>query len=125
MPRMVLYRRVLEDLPRLSKMYLDVVVDAGFPRAISRDFFFSEARKYFDDVLFVWVELDEESVRRKLNKRDENFAKWSVHKRELTKNEFQAPDPSTTVFKYTGGDFTDETLEAFYDLVREKLKASR
>ncbi len=54
--RNILYKKIIEQFPLLSKMYPDVVMSGLFADTASRDHFFSEARKYFGEVVVVWIE---------------------------------------------------------------------
>ena len=57
-----MYAQVVEEFPLLSKMYPDIVIDDAFHRAGPREYFFSEAKRYFRDMVFVWVDSDEKWV---------------------------------------------------------------
>ena len=56
--RMRMYKSVTADFPRLSKMYPDTIIQASFHRKQSREYLLEEARRYFDKVIFVWIESD-------------------------------------------------------------------
>jgi hypothetical protein len=64
--RVALYRTALRDLPMLSKMHRDVVVHDGFHRKIPREYFLQAAASYFDPVVFVWIESDEDVAQRRI-----------------------------------------------------------
>jgi len=54
--RKQLYEKALREMPLLSKMYPDMVMDDGFYLREPRDYFFAEVKKYFDPVIFIWVD---------------------------------------------------------------------
>jgi len=57
---MEIYKRIVADLPLLSKMYPDIIIKDHFHRETPREFFFGEAEKYFGPPLIVWVEASAE-----------------------------------------------------------------
>ena len=58
--------KVVGDLPLLSKMYPDAVLDYPFNRRASREYFLDEAQHHFAQVLFVWVHSAEERAHERL-----------------------------------------------------------
>lgn len=104
--RLLLYERVAKDLPLLSKMYSGVVMDTSFHRLKPREYFFDEARKHFNKVIFVWVDSDERQTRRIVDRMAEHGVVRSVPKtlrrqRDIRKRFQPFPFPPT-VFHYDG-----------------------
>lgn len=88
-----LYKRVLADLPLLSKMHSGIVVDDEFNRAGPRNQFFSEVKKYIHTVAFVWIDCDDEYVENNLRimtlrKRIPSIQQ-GLRKRALEQKEFE------------------------------------
>lgn len=60
--RQRVYARVIEELPLLTKMHPNIIVDDSFHRAAPREFFFSNVKTRFKDMLFVWIDSDDQWV---------------------------------------------------------------
>lgn len=64
--RMQCYGRAAGEFPMLAKLYPHVVVHDAFHRAKSREYFFSEAKKSFPHVFFIWIDAPDISVTNRL-----------------------------------------------------------
>jgi hypothetical protein len=96
------YSRVLADFQLVSTMHSDVVLEETFHRNGPRNFFLTEAAKYFKPVIFIWIECDESLVVSHLEilkeKRIIGSIKKSLKRRERAKKEFDGLPPSTPLF---------------------------
>ena len=60
--RLYIYECAARDLPILAKMYDDVIIGRSFHRKTPREYFLAQVQKYFDPVIFVWIDSTEESA---------------------------------------------------------------
>jgi hypothetical protein len=120
--RSFLYKRILEGLPRLAKMYPDMLIDDSFHMKEPREHFLTEARKCFDDVTFVWVDSDPSHVEQRLEKLEKMGLIKNVEKvkeRRLHAMRMFEPLPSDVpVFMCESAD--DVEAEALWALIESK-----
>ncbi|HTR18613.1 MAG TPA: hypothetical protein VMH91_01370 [Candidatus Paceibacterota bacterium] len=117
--RMFLYKRIVDDFPRLSKMYPDTVIEEAFHRIGPRDYFITEAKKFFDPVVFVWVDSDEAHVEERMRRMVKlglvkNLSEAMNRRRRAARHFNQ--DPSMRVFKCVKADSAE--ADALWTLVR-------
>jgi hypothetical protein len=62
--RLLVYKKAAADLPMMSKLYENVIVSDSLHRKTPREYFFKEAKKYFDRIAIVWIEVSDEQARR-------------------------------------------------------------
>ena len=129
--RVKVYENVCKDFPLLSKMYPDVVVDDTFHRDIPREYFLSEARKYYTPVVFVWIESDEASVRVRLERIRQagkiESVDGALRRREKAHAKQQPFPPATPIFFHrTSGkegiaaqQIADQKISALWELIQE------
>ena len=117
--RMRIYGRAIAEFPRLRKMYPDVILEDVFHRARPREYFIAEAQKYFDNVIFVWIESDEASVADRLalmkKKGLIDSIETSLHRRRRSMENFEELKPGTLSFYHTKSD--DRAAERLWDLI--------
>jgi len=103
--RLRIFGSVLREFPLLSKMYADVIVSDTFHRSVPREYFLSEARKYFNPVVFIWIESDESSVPHRLKRMQQSgrikSASEALRIREQSATVLQAPPPAIPRFLCT------------------------
>lgn len=123
------YKNVFKDFPLLSKMYPDVVVDDTFHREAPREYFLSEARKYYNPVVFVWIDSDDASVRVRLKhlwkRRRIRSVEQALHKRDRAAAKLQLPAPPAPRFSYrVSGDerIAAEQVAALWELVQQHVQ---
>ncbi len=124
-----IYESVFEEFSLLSKMYPDVVTDDAFHREAPREFFLSEARKYYDPVVFVWIESDEDSVKIRLERMEKEGKVPSVavaiRRRKMGQMKMQPLPQSTPHFFYrVSGDerIAAEQVAALWELVQQHVQ---
>ena len=117
--RALIYQRTLDDFPRLSKMYPDVIIDAGFRNATLREHFFTGARSYFNDLLFVWIETDDVSAQKRFFERGEEHGTPALRRRESMKKAFQPLDSNVPIFSYEGD--PKDSIEAFCTFIQTEI----
>jgi predicted kinase len=124
--RMRIYRQALQDFPRLSKMHPDVIIERTFHRKGPREYFFTEARNYFDPVIFVWVTSDGAYVQKRLSKMSRKRLVASVdtasRERETAEREFQPFETEPVTFFNEGN--ADEAAERLWALIQEAAPAT-
>jgi len=100
--RMRVYEKALKDFPMLSKQYENVIIERAFNRAL-REYFLAQARQFFDPVVFVWVESDDEHaerlMRRMVRRRLLRSVAGGMAIRQSQRAEFQPLLEVTPVFK--------------------------
>lgn len=106
--RLFLYQRIIEDFPRVSKMYPDTIVNDEFHREMPREYFLSEARKYFDPVVFIWIDSDEIHAKGRLRHMVEigmlpDLGRALKGWRRATRT-FDPPKPDTRMFRCVNAD---------------------
>lgn len=62
------YEKAVGDFHMLAKMHTDVIIADTFHRKVPRDYLLSEAKKYFDRVVFIWVESGSEATAKRLKR---------------------------------------------------------
>ena len=101
-------------------MHQNVVVDESFHRANSREFFFAEARKYFDKVIFVWIDSDDEHIKNRLQfMRATGMIKsvrWALQKRARQEKEFEPFSLPPLTFYHALSN--DNAVERLIELIR-------
>ena len=121
--RLSLYKRVLEDMPKLSKMHPNIVLEDPFTRAKPRDAFFNAARKHFDRVVFVWIDSDEPNVTKRLElmrrKGLIQSIQTALERRKMVAAGLERLDPSTRVFKCMLAD--DVETKALWTLINSEI----
>lgn len=65
--RRMAYKRAIRDMERLIKMHNNIVIEDSFHRKGPREYFF-QAIQRFHPVDFIWIECDESSVTKRLQK---------------------------------------------------------
>ena len=117
--RMRLFRRLIEDFPRLSKMYPNIVIRATLHRSAPRRYLVSGARPYFDRVHLAWLscsqEVRERRAREWISEETPRFGK-KERRDEAAQSEFQDLDPSEHAVIFDTTDGVD--LERFMQLLR-------
>jgi predicted kinase len=119
--RLLLNSKVVADFRMLSKMYVNVVLDDIFHRALPREEFFAKAQKYFGTLLFVWIELNDESAKERLCRRGPPYSERAVRRRELAQKEFQAFTVPVPIFSFAGS--VDDAQGTFYEFIRKGVDA--
>lgn len=128
--RLRIYKNIFKDFPLLSKMYPDVIVDDVFHRKSPREYFLSEARKYYESVVFVWIDSDDESVKIRLTRMEKagkvpSFAE-AMHRREWAQSTLQLPVPPPLRFSYwVSGDerIAAEQTAALWKLIQQHVQS--
>lgn len=99
-----IFEHVISDLPLLSKMYKQVVLDDAFHRELPREYFLKEARKYFDRVVLVWIESSEEDAHERLEAMQKRgliaSTKEGVRRRKRAQATFQSFAYTPPTFLY-------------------------
>lgn len=133
--RVKVYESVFKEFPLLSKMYTDVVVDDVFHRDVPREYFLSEARKYFDPVVFVWVESDEDSVKIRLERMEKAGKVPSLaaamRRRKTAQMKMQPLPPSAPVFSHRASgeegiaarQAMDRKVAALWKLIQQNIRS--
>ena len=118
--RLWIYQRVLQELPMLSKLHPDTIVDAVFQRRQPRKYFLEEAKKYFKPVVFVWIDSDESHVEERLRwmkaRRIIPTVEDGIRRRQAAANLFDGLDPGERVFKCVRGDAAE--ADALWTLIQ-------
>jgi predicted kinase len=122
--RVQLFRQVLADFQKLSKMYPDMVIDSPFHRKKSREFFLEEAKEYFDRVEFTWIDADEKDVSERLERMVSKgviaSTEEGVHRREREVRGFEPFTDEPRRFTYRGGD--TNAVDALIAMMRVPLR---
>jgi len=102
---LAMYKKVAEKFSTMSKLYDDVVVQHTFHRDVPREYLLAEARRYFDDVVFVWVDVDDESLQKRFalmrKKKVVCCVKHARMARAKTLEDFQAFRPAPLTFLHS------------------------
>lgn len=102
--QLFIYEKILKDFPLISKMHRDVVIDDSFHRAKPREYFLVEARKYFDTIVFVWIDSDEEHVANRFRLMQitgmTNGIRGALQRREREQKEFEPFESSPLTFHH-------------------------
>jgi hypothetical protein len=102
--RLSLYEKVLKDLPLIAKMYRNVVIDDSFHRMIPRGFFITEASRYFDRCVFIWIECEDSDIEANLSPLLRNGTIHSLEdgfkRRERAQRSFEAFDRELVRYRY-------------------------
>jgi len=122
--RLRVYDFALKEFSLLSKLHSTIIVDDTFHREIPREHFFSEARKYYGPVIFIWIESDEISVGERLERLRKSGMTTSVReaerRRERSRALLQLPPPSVPRFFYTTYD--KKQVLALWELIQNTAK---
>lgn len=125
--RRFLFSRIIEDFPKLAKMYPDMIIHDAFHRAKPRTYFFAEAKKYFDPVVFIWIDSDEAHVEARVRHMQEiglvGRFETAVQRRKKAVLAFEQLGPDTPVFKCVQAD--DAEVEALWALIQESVQPSK
>lgn len=120
--RLHIYRKTIESFHLVSKMHENVVVTATFHRAVPRNYFFSEAKRYFDPVIFVWIDCEEKKAQERLKRmRRRNVipsVDRSVRNRAKAQEEFEPFDVPPPTFFFSGK--TAENTDALYEFIQRE-----
>jgi len=118
--RLFVYKKILEDLPLLSKMYTGVVLDDSFHRAKPREYLFREAGKHFDPIRFVWIDSDEEHIADRLEMMrlmgKIKSVRWALQNRARQEGEFEPPSPPPLTFHHALSN--DKAAARLVELIR-------
>jgi gluconate kinase len=91
--RLFLLRKIAAEFGMLSKLHENVVVSGIFHRAEPREFLLDEARKYFEPVIFVWIDTDETSAQARLERmatqKQIGSVEMGMRRRDKSKKKFQ------------------------------------
>lgn len=125
--RLHIYQKTIEGFRLVSKMHEKVVVTATFHRAVPRNYFFSEAKKYFDPVIFVWIDCEEKEAQERLKRmRRRNIipsVDRSVHNRAIAKEEFEPFAVPPPTFFYNGK--ASENTDALFEFITREAGGNR
>ena len=101
-------------------MYPDLIIDDAFHREEAREYFFSEAKKYFNRVVFVWIDSAEPDVAVRMQHMKEvgmiESVEGALLKRQRTAAKFQPLHPGVPVFTCVKGD--DAEADALWQLIK-------
>ena len=116
--RLFLYKNVLADFSKISKMHPDMIIEDSFHRTAAREYFLTEARKYFKPVVFIWIDSDEAHVAERIRHMVTTGAIGSyeegVRRRKSAAKHF-TQDHTMRVFKCVKGD--EAELDALWSLI--------
>lgn len=123
--RMLTYKHALAEFPSLAKMHPDMVMDDAFHRDAPRDYFFSEAKKYFKDVVFVWIESDDAGAEGRIRamierKMIKGPLERELRRREMSKIHFQAFTEQPLVFRFENS--VDAAVEKLDTLIASRMR---
>ncbi len=100
--RMRICEEMLNDFPMLSKMHDNVIVEDVLHRKIPREFFLKEAKRYFDPVVFVWIETPDDTTEARLKAMEKKGIIPSVsvalQRRTFVMKEFQPFESLPLIF---------------------------
>ncbi|HBA55605.1 AAA family ATPase [Syntrophorhabdus aromaticivorans] len=123
--RIRMFTRVVKGFADLSKTHTCLIVDETLHNKVTRQILFDGATKYFGGYMVVWVQADEETIKKRLsNKERTDHVLGDPYGMHLSMRKvFDPLDKADIVFKNTGS--LDEAADRLTALIREKIKCSR
>lgn len=120
--RMHVYRTALDEFPRLAKMYPDAIVDEAFLREVTREYFLSRAKAFYDPVIFIWIEADQARVIKNLERMCDQGILPSLEKglqrRKRVERLVQEPSSAVPRFRYTTT--PEQAASVLWELIQER-----
>ena len=118
------YEKVVADFNLLRKMHSNVILVDSFHRKAPRDFFFEQARSYFDKISFIWIETSDDAARRRLSRMWRSGIVYSVEDgtRRLERARAVAELPPASVPRFVSkiGDI-DAQCVTLWEIVEKSL----
>ena len=104
-------------------MHANAIVDDSFHRETPREYFLSGARKYYKEVIFVWVESDEASVGERLEHMQKLGMIRSVA--EATQRRRSAIEtlqlPASSVLRFFFSTSGKKQVAAVWELIQQRM----
>lgn len=122
--RVRLYKTALAEFPRLSKMHDNVVIDDLFHHRASREYFLAEAQKFFAPIIFVWVDADEVSAQKNIERMLARGKITSIEDtlriRKRTQSRSEPPE-NALAFRFQSDIDLNDQAAALWELIQENI----
>lgn len=119
-------RHAAGDLPLLSKLHSNVVMEYPFHRERPREYFLREAARYFKLVVFIWIDADDVYAQKRLEKMRRQGKFFDVAaaqaERDKMKTEFEPFGSRYPVYLNTGR--IAESAPRLWGIVQELAASS-